>query len=164
MTKKLALCGMLTALAMICGYVEALIPFSFGIPGIKLGLANIVIVIALYQLTFYQTLCIQIARIVLISFMFGNMSMMMYSLAGGLLSLCVMALLKKTELFSISGVSVAGGVSHNIGQLLVAILVVNNLKIVVYFQILILAGLITGLLIGAIAYRISIILSKNKIS
>lgn len=154
---------MLTALAMIFGYVEALIPFSFGIPGVKLGLANIVIVLALYILPAYQAFVIQLMRIVLVSFLFGNLSMMLYSLAGGMLSLLVMFLMKRRDAFSVSGVSIAGGVSHNIGQLIVAVLVVQNLKIAFYLPVLIMAGLITGCLIGMLAYRIKPVLDRMDI-
>ena len=162
-TKRVAYCAMLTALAMIFGYVEALIPFGFGIPGVKLGLANIVIVLALYILPACQVFAIQLMRIVLVSFLFGNLSMMLYSLAGGMLSLVVMLLLNRRDVFSITGVSIAGGVSHNIGQLIVAALVVQNLKIMFYFPIMIMAGLITGCLIGVLACRIKPVLDRLDI-
>lgn len=159
-TKRVAYCAMLTALAMIFGYVEALIPFGLGIPGVKLGLANIVIVLALYLLPAYQVFAIQLMRIVLVSFLFGNLSMMLYSLAGGILSFLVMLIVKRGDAFSITGVSIAGGVSHNIGQLIVAVLVVRNLKIAFYLPVLIMAGLITGCFIGMLAYRIKPVLDK----
>lgn len=162
-TKSVAHCGTLTALAMIFGYVEALIPFGFGIPGVKLGLANIVIVLALYILPACQVFAIQLMRIVLVSFLFGNLSMMLYSLAGGMLSLVVMLLLNRRDVFSITGVSIAGGVSHNIGQLIVAALVVQNLKIMFFFPIMIMAGLITGCLIGVLACRIKPVLDRLDI-
>lgn len=162
-TKRVAYCALLTALAMIFGYVEALIPFGFGIPGVKLGLANIVIVLALYMLPACQVFAIQLMRIVLVSFLFGNLSMMLYSLAGGMLSLVVMLLLNRRDVFSITGVSIAGGVSHNIGQLIVATLVVQNLKIMFYFPIMIMAGLITGCLIGVLACRIKPVLDRLDI-
>lgn len=162
-TRQAAYCAMLTALAMIFGYVEALIPFGFGIPGVKLGLANIVIVLALYILPACQVFAIQLMRIVLVSFLFGNLSMMLYSLAGGMLSLVVMLLLNRRDVFSITGVSIAGGVSHNIGQLIVAALVVQNLKIMFYFPIMIMAGLITGCLIGVLACRIKPVLDRLDI-
>lgn len=162
-TKRVAYCALLTALAMIFGYVEALIPFGFGIPGVKLGLANIVIVFALYILPACQVFAIQLMRIVLVSFLFGNLSMMLYSLAGGMLSLVVMLLLNRRDVFSITGVSIAGGVSHNIGQLIVAALVVQNLKIMFYFPIMIMAGLITGCLIGVLACRIKPVLDRLDI-
>lgn len=160
MTKRVAYCAMLTALAMIFGYVEALIPFGFGIPGIKLGIANIVIVLALYMLPAYQALLIQLARIVLVSFLFGNMAMMIYSLAGGILSFFAMLLLKKAKGFSITGVSISGGVSHNIGQLAVAVLTVQNVRIAFYAPVLLIAGLLTGCLIGMLAYRVKPVIDK----
>jgi heptaprenyl diphosphate synthase len=159
-SKNIATCAMLTSLAMIFTYVEALIPINIGIPGVKLGLANIVIVIALYILPVYQVYCIQTARIVLVSLLFGNMSTMLYSLAGGLLSLSVMAILKKTNLFSITAISLVGGVTHNIGQLIVAIIVVKNLNIALYTPILMIAGVITGCIIGLLSYKILQILKK----
>lgn len=159
-TRRAAYCAMLTALAMIFGYVEALIPFDIGIPGVKLGLANIVIVLALYILPACHALAIQLMRIVLVSFLFGNLSMMVYSLAGGMLSLLVMWLLKRGNGFSITGVSIAGGVSHNIGQLAVAVLVVQNLKIAFYFPALMVAGLVTGCLIGMLSDRIRRVLGR----
>lgn len=159
-TRRAAYCAMLTALAMIFGYVEALIPFDIGIPGVKLGLANIVIVLALYILPACQALAIQLMRIVLVSFLFGNLSMMVYSLAGGMLSFLVMWLLKRGNGFSITGVSIAGGVSHNIGQLAVAVLVVQNLKIAFYFPALMVAGLVTGCLIGMLSDRIRRVLGR----
>ena len=161
-TRQAAYCAMLTALAMIFGYVEALIPFGFGIPGVKLGLANIVIVLALYILPAYQAFAIQLMRIVLVSFLFGNLSMMIYSLAGGILSFLAMDLLKRADGFSITGVSIAGGVSHNLGQLIVAVLVVQNLKIAFYFPALMIAGLVTGCLTGMLADRIKRVMESYK--
>lgn len=154
MTKRVAYSAMLVALAMIFSYVEALIPFSFGIPGIKLGLANLVVVIGLFFLKPLQVFGILIARIVLTAFMFGNMSSLLYSLAGGMLSFCVMLLLKKCKGFSIIGISMAGGVSHNVGQLVVAAWVVENLHVFYYMPVLLVVGLITGMLIGTVGQRV----------
>ena len=159
-TKSVAYCAMLTALAMIFGYVEALVPFHFGLPGVKLGVANIVIVLALYQLPAGQVFAIQVMRIVLVSFLFGNVSMMLYSLAGGILSLLIMLLLKKTNWFSITGISIVGGVSHNLGQLAVALLVVQNLRITFYLPVLLIAGLVTGCLIGMLAYKLKPLMER----
>ncbi len=158
--KSVAYCAMLTALAMIFGYVEALVPFHFGLPGVKLGVANIVIVLALYQLPAEQVFAIQVMRIVLVSFLFGNVSMMLYSLAGGILSLLIMLLLKKTNWFSITGISIVGGVSHNLGQLAVALLVVQNLRITFYLPVLLIAGLVTGCLIGMLAYKLKPLMER----
>lgn len=154
MTRKIAYSAMLVALAMIFSYVETLIPFSFGVPGIKLGLANLIVVIGLFFLEPLQVLGILIARIVLVAFMFGNMSSLVYSLVGGIFSFCVMLLLKRCKGFSMIGISMAGGVSHNVGQLVVAACVVENRHVFYYMPILLVVGLLTGMLIGIIAQRI----------
>lgn len=155
MAKRVAYSAILIALAMIFSYVEVLIPFHFGIPGIKLGLANLVVVMALYILKPAQTLVISIVRIVLVSFLFGSMSSMLYSLAGGVLSFLVMLLLRKNKGFSVMGVSIAGGVSHNVGQLLVAAVVVENMSVFYYMPVLLVAGVVTGMLIGVVAKKVS---------
>lgn len=152
-TRDLALCGMLTALAMIFSYIEAVIPLPTGIPGIKLGLANLVIVIALYTLGFKRALVINLVRILAVGITLTGVFAMLYSLAGGLLSLIVMGLLKRTDRFSMVGVSMAGGVMHNVGQLAVAAVMVTDIKMFLYLPVLLFAGLITGILIG-IASRI----------
>ena len=146
--KKITLSALMVALAMILSYLEAMIPFSFGIPGIKLGLANLVVLTALYLFGPAQALLISVVRIFLISITFGSMAALVYSLAGGILSFVVMLILSRIKGFSVIGVSVAGGVSHNIGQLIAAALVVENLNLLFYFPVLLAAGVITGLLIG----------------
>lgn len=145
---------------MIFSYIEVLIPFNFGIPGVKLGLANLVVVTALYIFDWKYAFMISIVRIILIAFTFGSLTALLYSLAGGILSFAVMALLTKIKGFSETGVSVSGGVSHNIGQLIVAMLVVENLNLVFYIPVLIIAGVVTGLIIGLIAGRIIPVLKK----
>lgn len=150
-TKKIAMMGLFTALAMIFGYVEAILPISIGIPGIKLGVANLVTVVALYRFKPSEAFWIQFVRIVLISFLFGNLSMMIYSLAGGICSFAVMVVLKKTGKFSIYGVSAAGGVFHNIGQLVTAVLALETVSLLYYGPVLLISGLITGILIGVTA-------------
>lgn len=142
--------AMMIALAMIFSYVETMIPINFGIPGVKLGLANLVIVAAIYLFGGKQAFLISIVRIFLSGFMFGNLASIMYSLAGGLLSLAAMLLLKKTDKLSILAVSVMGGICHNIGQLIVAMLVVENLKLIFYVPVLLISGFLTGLLIGIV--------------
>lgn len=154
MTKKIAYSAMLVALAMIFSYVECLIPFSFGIPGIKLGLANLVVVVGLWILPPCQVFWILTVRIVLVSFLFGNMSAMIYSLAGGIFSFLIMYLLRKCKGLSQIGISMAGGVSHNIGQLAVAAYVVENLHVFYYAPVLLIAGLVTGMLIGIVGQRV----------
>ena len=143
---------MFAALAMIFSYIEFLIPFSVGIPGVKLGLPNLIIIIALYKMDTRYAYTINIVRILISGLLFTGAFGAVYSLAGGLLSLTVMVLLKKTKLFSMVGVSMAGGVAHNMGQLLVASAIVSDLKMFLYFPILMFSGLISGILIGIVAY------------
>ncbi len=151
MRSRVAYFGVFTALALIFGYVESLIPINFGIPGVKLGLANLITVIALYKMRLPEVYLLSVVRVVLSGFIFGNLFSILYSLAGGLLSVTVMALLKRTDLFSVMGVSMAGGVAHNIGQLIVAAFVVETFSIVYYLPVLLISGLLTGLLIGFIS-------------
>lgn len=146
--------GLFTALAMIFGYVEAIMPISVGIPGVKLGLANIVVVFSLYRLKPSEAFLINVVRIVLVSFMFGNLSVMLYSLAGGVASFAAMVLLKKSDQFSVYGVSVVGGIFHNAGQLIVAMLVLETVSLVYYGPVLLISGLVTGLVIGITAKEV----------
>ena len=129
MSKKVAVCGMLVALAFLLSYLEMLLPFSFAVPGIKLGLANLV-------------------RILLSGLTFQGLSVMLYSLAGGLFSFFVMAAGKRYTRLSVIGISILGGVTHNLGQLLLAALVLKTEALLYYFPPLMLAGTVAGLLIG----------------
>ena len=151
MKSRVAYFGVFTALALIFSYVETLIPFQIGIPGVKLGLANLIIVIALYKMNLKETYMLSVTRVVLSGFIFANMFSIIYSLAGGLLSLTVMALLKKKGEFSIMGISIAGGVFHNIGQLIVAMLVVETFSVAYYVPVLLISGLVTGMVIGLVS-------------
>lgn len=148
LSRKTALCGLVLALALIAGYVESLIPVAIAIPGIKLGGANSVILILLYMVGVRESFIVNISRVVLSGFLFGSMSSILYSLSGAILSLLIMTLLKKTDRFSISGVSMAGGVAHNIGQLTIAALVLETSAVWYYLPVLIISGSLTGLLIG----------------
>ena len=148
MKSKVAYFGVFTALALIFSYVETLIPIQFGIPGVKLGLANLIIVIALYRMKLSEVYLLSIVRVLLAGFIFGNYFSIIYSLAGGILSLTVMALLRKKGGFSVIGVSIAGGVFPNIGQLIVASVIVETFGVMYYVPVLLIAGLVTGLLIG----------------
>ena len=129
MRGKVAYFGVFTALALIFSYVETLIPINFGIPGAKLGLANLVIVTVLYKARWQDAFLLSVIRIVLAGFIFGNLFAILYSLAGGLLSLAAMTMIKQRGSFSVIGVSMAGGVTHNIGQLIVAMLVVETYQV-----------------------------------
>ena len=145
--KKTAYLGVYLALALICSYVESLIPFYFGIPGVKLGLTNIVVVLMLYCVGTKEALAVSALRIVLAGFLFGNMFSILYSLAGGLLSFLV----KRMKWFGVLPVSVSGGIFHNVGQLIVAAYVVENYNIFYYMPVLLFAGALTGFLIGIAA-------------
>ena len=151
MKSKVAYFGVFTALALIFSYVETLIPINFGIPGVKLGLANLIIVIALYKMRLREVYLLSIVRVLLSGFIFGNYFSIIYSLAGGLLSLTVMSVFKRKDGFSIMGISIAGGVFHNVGQLIVAMLVVETFSVAYYVPVLLIAGMITGLLIGIVS-------------
>ena len=154
MKNKIAYWGVFLALALVCSYVESLIPISFGIPGVKLGLTNIVVILMLYTIGARDAILISVLRIILAGFMFGNAFSIIYSLAGGILSFVVMLLLKNTGKLKILSISTAGGISHNVGQLIVAALVVENYNILFYVPVLIIAGIITGFLIGLLAGEI----------
>lgn len=127
---------------------------AVAMPGVKLGLANLVIIIALYEMNFRYAFAINLVRIVISGLLFSGLFGMLYSMAGGLLSLIVMWLLKKTGIFSMIGVSMAGGLAHNLGQLLVAAILVSNLKMFIYFPILMFSGIASGILIGVVSYVI----------
>lgn len=148
MNKRLARMAMLLALAVIMGYLEALVPVAPAIPGIKLGLANFVIVLVMYLFSIREAAVISALRIILVGFLLSNLSMILYSLAGAVLSLTMMALIKRNRHFSIYGVSMAGGVMHNVGQLLVAGALMGFQAILWYVPFLLGAGLLAGLLIG----------------
>ena len=154
MRTRAAYFGVFTALALIFSYLESLIPIQFGIPGIKLGLANLLTVILLYKRNAKEALILSAVRVILSGFMFGNLFSIVYSLAGGIMSLLVMAVLKRSGKFSVIGVSAAGGVSHNIGQLLVAMAAVETYRVGYYFPVLLIAGVLTGLLIGTAAEQV----------
>lgn len=154
MKNRVAYFGVFTALALMFSYIETMIPIQFGVPGIKLGFANIMIVIMLYKSSAKEALLLSIVRIMLSGFLFGNLSSIIYSIAGGVLSLGIMTLLKKQGGFSVIGVSVAGGVSHNVGQLIAAMLVVETYQVGYYFPVLLVAGVLTGLGIGVVSQEV----------
>lgn len=148
MSKKAAYLGLFSAVAIIFGYVESLIPFFAGIPGVKLGLANLAVLFILERYTWKEAALVSVVRILVIGFMFGNLFSISYSLAGAFLSLLVMTLFQKQKEVSLTGISIAGGVSHNIGQLLVAMVIVENTSLMYYAPALLISGVVTGLVIG----------------
>ena len=149
-TKRLVLLAMLTAVAMILSYVESLLP-SVGIPGVKLGLANIAVIFALFRFGWKEAAALSLVRVVLVSLLFGSVGAMLYSLAGAVLSLAVMALLRRIDRFSTVGISVAGGVAHNAGQILMAMLILQTKQLLGYLPVLAVSGIAGGVLTGLAA-------------
>lgn len=149
-TKRLVLLAMLTAVAMILSYVESLLP-SVGIPGVKMGLANIAVIFALFRFGWKEAAALSLVRVVLVSLLFGSVGAMLYSLAGAVLSLAVMALLRRIDRFSTVGISVAGGVAHNAGQILMAMLILQTKQLLGYLPVLAISGIAGGVLTGLAA-------------
>ena len=148
MGKNVARYALLVALAMVLSWLESLVPVSAAVPGMKLGLTNLVVIFALYRLSERDAAAISLVRVVLVSLTFGNAYSFAYSLAGAVLSFAVMAVLKRTGRFSIVGVSVAGGVCHNIGQILVAMAVLGTARLAWYLPPLLVSGTAAGVAIG----------------
>lgn len=153
-TKKITIVALMAALALIFSYIEVLIPFNVGIPGIKLGIANLVIIVSLYYLGTGYGFIVNVVRILIAGLLFNGLFGAVYSMAGALVSFSVIILLKRTKIFSVTGVSMAGGVAHNLGQIMVAAFLVSNIKVFVYFPVLIISGVISGAVIGVLAYLI----------
>lgn len=149
-SRRLARYALLTALAMALSWLESLVPLAGTVPpGVKLGLTNLVVIFALYRMSLRDAAVISLIRVVLVAFTFGNSYSFAYSLAGATLSLAVMALLKRSRKFSLLGVSVAGGVSHNIAQVLVAMAVMETSRLAWYLPVLLVSGIAAGVCVGA---------------
>ncbi len=157
--KKVAVLGLCVALAMIMSYIESLFPLNLAVPGIKMGLANIVIIFLLYRVGFSSACIVSLIRVFLVSMLFGNVMMMAYSIAGAVLSLAVMLVLKKCGKFSVVGVSIAGGVAHNAGQIIMAVILLGAKQIAYYLPVLAVTGTVTGVLIGIAA---SVVIKRVK--
>ena len=153
--------GLMAALALVLSFVESRLPVFFAVPGMKLGLTNIVVLIALTRRGEQAAFWINLVRIVLAAFTFGSLSAMLYSLAGGALSLLAMALCRRSGRFSMTGISVAGGVAHNIGQILVAMAVLETAQLIYYLPPLLIAGTAAGALIGLIGAGVAGRLPRN---
>jgi heptaprenyl diphosphate synthase len=149
--KKITLLGILAALAIVLSFVESLLPPIYAaVPGIKIGLANIVSIFLLYRTTVKDTIIVTTIRVLTVAMLFGNLMTLSYSVAGAFLSITAMYLLKKTNLFSTVGVSIAGGVFHNLGQILVAIFITSTIEIGYYMIFLCISGVLSGTLIGLV--------------
>lgn len=159
--RRVAIVALMAALALIFSYVEVLIPFNFGIPGVKLGIANIVVTIALYRLGVKYAASVNVLRVIIAGLLFNGLFGALYSLAGAVVSLVGMVILKKTNLFSVTGVSMAGGVLHNLGQLIVATMLIEDTRMFLYFPVLLFSGMITGILVGIVAQLVLVRLPER---
>ena len=162
--RKTAELGFFLAVALILSYVESLIPITFGIPGIKLGLPNLIVVLLLFGQRYgaKEALLVNGMRIVLSGFMFSNLYAILYALAGAAFSFIAMLIGKRLRCFSVIGVSVLGGVFHNIGQAVVAMIVVETFAVSYYIPFLIVAGTITGAFLGLIVMEIIPFLDRYR--
>ena len=149
--KRVTFLGLSIALAMILSFVEHQIPALVAIPGIKVGLPNIVMVFLLYRVGWKETVTVSIIRILLVSMLFGNVQTMTFSIAGAVLSLLGMILLKKLNWFSCITVSIAGGILHNIGQIIAAVFWTGTAQIAFYLPVLLISGTVAGTLIGILS-------------
>ncbi len=149
--RKIALMGAFIALAMVLSYFESFIPVFIAVPGVKPGLANIVTIIALKELGLKDAFVISIARIILSGILFGNITVILYSLAGAILSILAMSFLSKIKIFSVTGISIIGGVMHNLGQVIMASLLLDSGSIMYYMAVLTVTGTVSGALVGILA-------------
>ena len=154
-TKRIAFLGLFVALAFVLSYIEFMLPLNIGIPGAKIGIANLAVMVTLYTVGEKNAIALSIIRVILVGLTFGNISMMMYSLAGAALSLFAMLLARKIGKLSMTGVSVLGGVFHNVGQIIVAMLVLETKSLFYYLPFLIIVGTITGVVIGIVSSLIT---------
>ncbi len=147
-TRKIAYMGMFIAVAMVFSYVESLIPVNIAVPGVKLGLANLVTIVVMFKMDVRSAWMISLIRVVLSALLFGNLSIMVYSLAGAVLSLLVMTLCMKLKIFGLLGTSILGAVSHNAGQIIMAAILMKSGNIMLYIPVLCISGTIAGICIG----------------
>lgn len=163
-TKKLTFLGILAALSIVLSFVETLLPPIYAaVPGIKIGLSNIVSIFLIYKFTVRDTVLVTLVRVLTVALLFGNIMTLSYSLAGAFLSITAMLILKKTNRFSTVGVSIAGGVSHNLGQIIAAIIITSTIEIGYYMIILCISGILSGTLIGIVGALVIKYTKKIKI-
>ena len=149
--KMIAACALFTAIAMIFSYIESFLPIPFPVPGFRLGFANIAILAVLYLYGIKEAFIVNIIRIVLSSILFGNINSFFFSIAGGMISLAVMVLMKKTDKLSVIAVSAIGGIVHNIVQVIIAVWVLGSLAIAYLIPLFIIIGVVTGIVCGIVA-------------
>ncbi len=163
-TKKIAFLGVLTGVALVLSYLEAILPPIYAaVPGIKVGLPNIVIILILYKTGFKEAIAVSLIRVFIVALLFGNVMTLAYSMAGALLSILLMALFKKLDFFSVVGVSIIGGIAHNLGQILVAIVLLNSTLIGYYMIILTITGTFAGVFVGLVGSVVTKKLSNIEV-
>lgn len=155
--------AMASTLALILSYIESLVPLSFAVPGIKMGLANIAIVFVLYRLGEKEAIAVSLIRLFWAAVLFGSFMTFLYSLAGAALSMTVMIILKRSGKFSAVGVSVAGGITHNAGQIIAAVLLMETAQIAYYLPVLVVSGTVTGVIIGIVSALLINKIPKNLV-
>lgn len=153
-TQRITSIGVTVTIAMIMSYLETLVPLNFAVPGIKMGLANLVIIFVLYRRSFGDACIVSLMRVLLVALLFGNAMSLIYSVSGAVLSLLLMRLMMMTERFSPVGVSVTGAVMHNVGQIIAAIFILGSSRIAYYLPVLLVSGIVTGTVIGIVAARL----------
>lgn len=147
--KKTAFLGVLTGVALVLSYLEAIIPPIYSaVPGIKVGIPNIVVILVLYRFGLKEAAAVSFMRVFIVGLLFGNAMTLAYSIAGAVLSLLAMALFKRLDKFSVVGVSIIGGVAHNLGQIIVAILLLSSTLIGYYMIVLTVSGTLAGVAVG----------------
>lgn len=163
-TKKVVFLGVLTSVALVLSYLEAILPpIMAAVPGIKMGLPNIVMIFLLYRFGVKESAMVSLVRLFIVALLFGNVMTLAYSFAGAALSLLLMAICKKTKIFSVVGTSVVGGVAHNLGQIVVAIVLLDTVQIGYYMAVLAITGTIAGVFVGLAGSLILKRLEKYKI-
>lgn len=153
-TVQIARYGMLLALALVFSYLEACVPVVIAVPGVKIGLANMITIFFLYKTNFKKTFFFMCIRVLLAGILFSGISGIIYSFAGGLFCIGIMSVLKRFSCFSVLGVSMAGALFHNLGQILVAVVAMENVRILYYLLVLCVSGAISGLLVGYLSFTI----------
>ena len=147
--KKVALLGIITSVALVLSYIEAILPPIWAaVPGIKMGFPNIVIIFVLYRFGIKESALVSFVRIFIVALLFGNVMTLAYSFAGAFLSIVLMAICKKTKFFSVVGTSIVGGVAHNLGQILVAMVLFDTVQIGYYMAVLAVTGTVAGVFVG----------------
>lgn len=149
--ERMSIVGVLAAFAAVLSYVEAIISFDFFVPGVKLGLANLAVVVTMYVYGSREAVLVNIIRIFIVGLLFTNLFSILFSLAGAFISFGAMVLIRRTDAFSVVGVSVIGGVFHNLGQLAAAAVIVETYSVIYYLPALLIAGIITGVIIGIVS-------------